>query len=99
MSAMDETTRLVVGTAMRAMIQKGWINISAIQDCLKLSGIIPHAGSLSLLQALHCVHFTDMPDELRERIPGMLRDVFSGMDVQSLVDAVTPAGGKLLRIQ
>ena len=96
---MDETTRLVVGTAMRGMIQKGWVDICTIDKCLKLSNIIPRAQSHELLHALHCVHFTDMPDELQARVPALLRDVFNGFDIQALTDAVTPAGGKVLRLQ
>jgi len=96
---MDETTRLVVGTAMREMIQKGWVNICTIEKCIALSGIIPRAQPLALLHALHCVNFKDMPSELQERVPALLRDVFNGFDIQALTDAVTPAGGKALRLQ
>lgn len=96
---MDETTRLVVGTSLRNMIQKGWINISTIEECLKLAGVIPRAEPMAMLRALHCVNFKDMPAELQERVPGLLRDVFNGFDIQALTDAVTPAGGKVLRLQ
>lgn len=93
---MTETTRLVIGTAMRSMFQKGWIDICAIRECLKLAGVVPVGESYALLSALHCVNFKDMPAELVERLPGLLTDVFDGLRVDDLVKACEPAGKRAL---
>lgn len=88
---MNEITRLVVGTAMRSMFQKGWVDICTIRECLKLAGVLPVGDAYQMLTTLHCVHFKDMPAELASEVPRMLRDVFNGLSVDDLVKATEPA--------
>lgn len=85
MTTMDDTKRLVIGTAMQAMFKKGWVDITAIRKCLEIASIVAPAEPLRNLEALHCVHFSDMPPELVQRIPGMLQECFRGLDLNSLV--------------
>ncbi|MBK8916393.1 MAG: hypothetical protein IPM64_17650 [Phycisphaerales bacterium] len=88
---MDETTRLVIATAMRSMFSKGWVDICAIDKCLQLAKIIPIAPEYRQLHALHCIHFEAMPRELAERIPEMLTQVFDGLPIESMMGAAAPA--------
>lgn len=86
----DETKKLVVGTAMRDMFQKGWLNICTIDKCLEISGLLRGGDDYRLLGALHCINFKDMPPELFQRIPNMLKVVFSGLSVDDLMQACLP---------
>lgn len=92
---MNEITRLVVGTAMRDMFQKGYVNICTVRECLKLAGILPVGSAYDLLNTLHCVHFKDMPAELTAQIPGLLTDVFNGIRIDDLVKACEPSQKQL----
>lgn len=82
---MDDTKRLVIGTAMQAMFKKGWVDITAIRKCLDIAGIVAPAEPMRNLEALHCVKFSDMPPELVKRIPGMLQECFRGVDLDALM--------------
>lgn len=44
---------------------------------------ICNAPAHELLQTLHCIHFSDMPEALRTRIPDLVRECLS----MSLIDA------------
>lgn len=88
---MDETTKLVIATAMRNMLNGGHISICTIRECLQLAGITPRGRAYDLLNTLHCVKFKDMPAELAVQLPRLLHEVFNGIDVEQLVKAVEPA--------
>jgi hypothetical protein len=75
---------LVAQTAVRDMLRKGYISICTIDTILKLLGVAPTGEAYKQLHALHCVNFCNMPPELVSKIPGMLREVFSGMAIEVL---------------
>lgn len=87
----SEVNKLIIGTRLRDMFRKGWFSICCIDDCLNLAGILPGGESYRQLKALHCVQFGDMPRELAEAIPSMIRDVFDGVSIDQLMQASTPA--------
>jgi hypothetical protein len=78
---MDDTTQLIVLTALRKMMMQGWVSICDIDKCLKLAGITPIGPAYNQLHALHCVSFKDMPVELARQVPGLIADVFDGLAV------------------
>lgn len=88
---MDETTKLVIATAMRNMLNGGHISICTIRECLQLAGITPKGRSYDLLSTLHCVKFKDMPAELADQMPRLLHEVFNGIEIDQLVRAAEPA--------
>ena len=90
-NAIDETTRLVIATAMRRMFESEWLDITCIDRCLKLARMHPPTRAHELLRALHCVKYSDMPRELAERLPGLISECFRGMPIGALVAAVEPA--------
>lgn len=94
---LPEVTKMVIATSMRAMFKNGGVSICDIDQCLKLAGIIPMGQAYQLLRTLHCVKFEDMPRELAEKIPELLKEVFSGLSVMEMMKAMEPAGGGALQ--
>ena len=76
---MNNINQMVIRTALRNMFNKGYINVSTIDECLKLSGITPLGETRSQLRALHCVEFKDMDRQLAEAVPGMVAELFEGI--------------------
>jgi hypothetical protein len=76
---MSDINQMVIRASMRNMFIKGYLDICAIKECLKLANITPHGQTMGQLQALHCVHFKDMDRELAEMMPEMVVNLFDGM--------------------
>jgi hypothetical protein len=76
---MDKITELTIRSSLRSMFAKGWVDICAIKECVKLAGVTPVGSTMDHLHALHCVHFKDMDRELAEAIPGMVGALFEGV--------------------
>ncbi len=76
---MDKLTQLTINASLRNMFDKGWVDICAIKECLKLAGITPMGRGFELLNALHCVHINKMERELAEAIPTLLEEAFNGV--------------------
>ena len=75
----DDINTMVIRTSLRNMFEKGYVDITAIQKCLKLAGITPIGRELEQLGALHCVSFKDMDRGLVEIVPGMVATLFDGL--------------------
>jgi len=94
---MNETTRLVLGTSMRDMFAKGYLNICTVDKCMEIAGMVRGGPTYKLLAALHCINFKDMPPELQSKITAMIGELFDGLSVDQLMQAVEPpAKSKLL---
>lgn len=78
---MTDINQMVIRTSMRNMFIKGYLDICAIKECLKLANVTPHGQTMGQLQALHCVHFKDMDRELAEMMPQMVASLFDGMQL------------------
>lgn len=89
---LQQTTALVVNASLNDMVSKGWVDICTIRTLLKVLDMIPPQKEFELLQALHCVNFSVMPDELKQRIPGLLAACFNGyvMPEINVVNTETP---------
>lgn len=74
----------VVNTAMRKMVKDGYFSICTIDTCCKVLNVYPVGHSYNLLRALHCVHFVDMPKEVRESLPRLVAEVF-GQEMPKLL--------------
>lgn len=78
----QDINQMVIRTALRAMFNKGYVDITAIKECLKLANITSIGPVMGQLQALHCVHFKDMDRPLAEEIPSMVAGLFDGVELQ-----------------
>lgn len=77
-SLTPSVTQLAVQASLRQMVKQGHFSICAIDEILRLTNVIPRKDSYQLLRTLHCVHFSDMPRELLERMPGLISDCING---------------------
>lgn len=85
---MSDINQMVIRTALRNMFNKGYVNVSTIDECLKLASITPLGETNGQLRALHCVHFKDMDRLLAEAVPSMVAELFEGitLSVDELFD-------------
>lgn len=84
---MDELQILAAETALRKMVKQGHFSICTVDEILKMTGGVPDARTYQVLRLLHCVNYSEMPDELREKLPELLKAVFSGsaIDVTAIL--------------
>lgn len=62
-------------TALNNMFKNGRFDICCIRNVGELLGIDPKSGgeAYRILQPLHCINFSEMPAELRDEIPNLIR--------------------------
>lgn len=65
---LSEFERLTVEAALKKMFEGSHFSICTIDICLKITGCIPETRAYNALHALHCVHFSDMTQELRDMV-------------------------------
>ena len=68
----------IAKTAIENMLSKKYFDICAIDKVGTLLRRHPAGLAYDMLSALHCVHYAEMPAEVREAIPGLIRDAFGG---------------------
>lgn len=88
---MNRIEQLAVQTALAHMITKGWMDICTIDKAIKSIGCTPDAEAYRALHLLHCVHFKDMPSELRAAIPELIAKVLGGDPIELHLPASEPA--------
>ncbi len=61
------------------MFQRGWFDICVVSECAKLLkvSLFNTSHTMDRLRVIHCVHWDQMPVELREMIPEMISEVFT----------------------
>ena len=63
-------------TAVTKMMKDTYFSICSVDSVCKVIGASTHGSAYDMLRALHCIHFVDMPKEVRESIPALMREVF-----------------------
>lgn len=71
---MDTTQELAAKTALNKMMKDGYFSICVIDNIVKMGNILPNRRAYDILHTLHCVHFKDMPTELYEQLPTLIRE-------------------------
>ena len=66
--------QLSVTTALNEMMKKGHFDICCIDKVARLLMVDPKGEAYDILSPLHCINFSDMPSELREEIPRLIKD-------------------------
>lgn len=79
-SALPETKRLVVHTAVANLFENKWFSISDLSEIMELIGARKGGQAYQMLHALHCVHYDKMPPELRARIPELVNECLRRKD-------------------
>jgi hypothetical protein len=71
---MTYTEELVCRTALNNMLKGSHFSICTIDSILKIINVHPNRNAYDMLHALHCVHYKDMPVELRKILPNLIRE-------------------------
>lgn len=87
-SQMPETQQLVLRTATRKLFDKRYFDICTVDTLMKLIGTTAPTHAYTQLRALHCVDYADMPQDLRERIPHLVRECLAGPTADEAADIV-----------
>lgn len=87
-SQMPETQQLVLRTATRKLFDKRYFDICTVDTLMKLIGTTAPTHAYTQLRALHCVDYADMPKDLRERIPHLVRECLAGPTADEAADIV-----------
>ena len=74
---MDRMQELAVMTGLNNMFRKGYFDVCVIRESAKIMGVCLGGRAYDILHVLHCVNFADMPQELRESIPALIRECLS----------------------
>ena len=86
---------MVAKTALKKMMEQGYFCICTIDKVLKISGGIPDPRDYQMLNALHCIHYKDMPPALLKELPNIIRRVVESPALDFYID-VTPGNGNQL---
>ena len=76
---------LVCKTALKKMEKDGYFSICVIDNILKMSNGVPNGKLYQMLRTLHCVNFSDMPEELLSDLPKMIGEVLSSTPLNLFV--------------
>lgn len=71
---MDNVKQVVAITALNKMMASGHFDICAIRTIAEMLGVDPKGEAYRTLAPLHCVNFSDMPTELRQLIPSLIKE-------------------------
>jgi len=69
----------IARVALEKMLTGASFSICTITDIGEMLHINPRGTqAFKMLKPLHCMDYSDMPAEVREAIPGLIRDAFAG---------------------
>ena len=86
---------LVAKTALKKMMEQGYFCVCTIDKVLKITGGIPDPRDYQMLNALHCIHYKDMPPTLLKELPNIIRRVVESPALDFYID-VSPGSNQLL---
>ncbi len=73
-AALPETRQLVVMQAVKHLLHERHFSVCQLDKVLDLMDAPRKSEAYRLLSALHCVNYTDMPADLRNRIPHLINE-------------------------
>lgn len=88
-SALTETKRLVVTTAISALLENRYFSICQLDTCIELVGARKGCDAYKLLHALHCIDYSKMAPDLRDSIPLLINEVLRNKE--NIIEATVVA--------
>lgn len=70
---MNDLKQLAAMTALNDMLGKSSFSICTIDNVAKLLDVNPRGEAYDTLRAVHCIEYADMPPQLRDAIPDLIR--------------------------
>lgn len=96
---MTEFEAEAVRLGLKTLFEKDWFDVCRLKECLDVAGVAPPRRDLRALQPLHCVHYSEMTPEMRERVFEHTMGLFkhasldlSALDRPLIGDAPDPPG-------
>lgn len=74
---MDNIQEIAAMAALNHMFKQGYMSICTIDNIAKLMNVDPRGKAYNVLSTLHCVDFSEMPKELRDVVPDLIRECLS----------------------
>lgn len=88
----DDVKRMAAATALRAMVESGRFSICTVDSIGDLFGVKPGGEAYKVLRSVHCVGFAEMPEDLRNEIPALIRLSLQGvMNLEAIFEEQKPA--------
>lgn len=69
--------RQVVEAVIQKILDSNWLSICDVDKVIDLVGSRKSGDAYKMLNALHCVHYADMDEALRARIPMLINEVLA----------------------
>lgn len=88
MAELPETRRLVLQAGLDELFGKSFFSICQLEALMEIVSA-PRGEAHTLLRALHCVDYSKMRPEMRERIPALVAEALKGGSIaRPATDAV-----------
>lgn len=71
---MDEQKQLIALTALNKMFRGRYFSICTIDSVAEMLGVNPAGEAYRMLCPLHCVHWDEMPAQVRQQVPDLIRE-------------------------
>lgn len=71
---LPQTKQLVARNIATQLFQKSHFDICLVRDLIDLTGASKDSEAMRLLRPLHCVHWSDMDQALRDSVPLLVRE-------------------------
>lgn len=86
----QQLSHLSVLTSLNKMMVGDYFDICTVDKAIKTLGTYPDGAAYKILSPLHCVHWRDMPRELREAVPLLIERCIQVPAHQFQITQVTP---------
>lgn len=97
---MDEFKRQTIILSLRDMFKGSHFSICTIDKCIKILGIVPPQSDMDTLSALHCINWSEMAPDFRERVMEKVLAIMThpGFDLSRIDILEIPEPKKIKRL-
>lgn len=85
-----QLAQLGVLTSLNKMMRGKYFDITTVDAAAQVLGAQPDGRAYKILRTVHCVHWGDMPAELRDAIPKLIERCINVPAYQFQLTAITP---------
>ena len=90
-------------TALNHMFKQGHFSICTIDAVAAVLNVHPHGHIYTMLRALHCISYSEMPKEVYDKLPELIREclhmqtIFQFEELKQKTVVMSPLG-KFIRL-
>lgn len=71
---MSDLKQMAALTALNEMMAGNHFNVCTIDRIATMLGVHPKGEAYEVLHTLHCINWSKMPPELRQAVPGLIKE-------------------------